>query len=84
MGEAGHSALGTRRQALDLHHRPRRYNVALDPSVMVALVSMIVLEGWQSRLDPEVSVIDGVNKTIGSGIYGWVNQFDNWRKQVFG
>ena len=30
----------------------RNHNVSLDPTVMVALMSMLVLEGWQFRLDP--------------------------------
>ena len=32
----------------------RNHGVVLDPTVMVALMSMMVLEGWQSRLDPQV------------------------------
>ena len=30
----------------------RKHHVSLDPTVMVALMSMLVLEGWQFRLDP--------------------------------
>ncbi|EOD23609.1 aarF domain-containing protein, partial [Emiliania huxleyi CCMP1516] len=34
----------------------RSHRVVLDPTVMVALMSMLVLEGWQYRLDPAVSI----------------------------
>lgn len=33
----------------------RRHDVRIDPNVMVALMSMVVLEGWQFRLSPDVS-----------------------------
>ena len=38
----------------------RGHHVTLDPSILVSLMSMMVLEGWQFRLDPMVSVFDNV------------------------
>ena len=50
----------------------RDHNVVLDPTVMVALMSMLVLEGWQSRLDPSVCIMDSIKLATGSGIMGAV------------
>lgn len=50
----------------------RGHRVLLDPSVMVSLMSMMVLEGWQFRLDPTLCVFDNVNTAIrgfGPGIF---------------
>ena len=52
----------------------RAHRLSLDPSVMVALMSMMVLEGWQFRLDPEASVFGNVTSALGGGFFGWVNQ----------
>lgn len=38
----------------------RAHRVSLDPTVMVALMSMLVLEGWQFRLDPATSIIGAI------------------------
>ena len=38
----------------------RAHNVKLDPTVMVALMSMLVLEGWQFRLDPSTSIVGAI------------------------
>jgi len=48
----------------------RNHNVVLDPTVMVALMSMLVLDGWQARLDPSVCIMDGVKFATGGGIMG--------------
>ena len=36
----------------------------LDPSVMVALMSMLVLEGWQFRLDPSTSIVGCIEQQL--------------------
>ena len=38
----------------------RAHNVKLDPTVRVALMSMLVLEGWQFRLDPSTSIVGAI------------------------
>ena len=38
----------------------RSHRVVLDPTVMVALMSMLVLEGWQFRLDPSTSIVGAI------------------------
>ena len=52
----------------------REYRVSLDPTVMVALMSMIVLEGWQHRLNPSISIHGCVSGCVGSGVFGYVNR----------
>ena len=42
----------------------RSHRVVLDPSVMVALMSMLVLEGWQFRLDPSTSIIGSIAQQL--------------------
>ena len=36
----------------------REHNVVIDPTVMVSVMSVMVLEGWQTRLDPAVCLFD--------------------------
>ena len=43
----------------------RGHRVLLDPSVMVSLMSMMVLEGWQFRLSPDLSVFNNVKIAVG-------------------
>jgi aarF domain-containing kinase len=42
----------------------RQHQVKLDPSVMVALMSMMVLEGWQYRLDPSTSIMSAIEQQL--------------------
>ena len=51
----------------------RAHHVTLDPTVMVALMSMMVLEGWQFRLDPNVSIVGSIETQLNrrSSIMGW-------------
>ncbi len=42
----------------------REHRVAVDPSIMVCVVTALVLEGWQFRLDPNLSMIDHINEMI--------------------
>ena len=42
----------------------REHQVTLDPTVMVALMSMLVLEGWQFRLDPSTSILEAIDKSL--------------------
>ena len=51
----------------------REHHVLLHPTVMVALMSMMVLEGWQWRLDPAFSILDQLESTMGGGIFGYAN-----------
>ena len=53
----------------------RAHRVVLDPTVMIALMSMLVLEGWQVRLDPGVSIMDGIKQAVPGGIFGYASQF---------
>jgi len=48
----------------------RHHGVVLDPTVMVALMSMMVLEGWQSRLDPQISIMECLAEATGGGMFG--------------
>jgi len=52
----------------------RNHNVTLDPTVMVALMSMMVLEGWQWRLDPSVGIIDAIEMQLNrrGSVAGWL------------
>ena len=56
----------------------RNHGVVLDPTVMVALMSMMVLEGWQSRLDPQVSIMDCLAQASSGGIFGRMTQLNQW------
>ena len=42
----------------------RAHKVSLDPTVMVALMSMLVLEGWQFRLDPGTSIVGCIEQQL--------------------
>jgi len=42
----------------------RKHHVTLDPTVMVALMSMMVLEGWQFRLDPATSIMQSIEQQL--------------------
>jgi len=42
----------------------RAHHVSLDPTVMVALMSMLVLEGWQFRLDPGTSIVGAIEQQL--------------------
>jgi len=42
----------------------RAHHVKLDPTVMVALMSMLVLEGWQFRLDPSTSILGSIEQQL--------------------
>ena len=52
----------------------REHGVLLDPSIMVAAISMVVLEGWQWRLDPDVAIMGSIEKMLNrrSSLAGWV------------
>lgn len=52
----------------------RGHRVLLDPSVMVALMSILVLEGWQHRLDPAVSIFVCLQSAVGKGAFGYVHR----------
>ena len=55
----------------------RAHNVKLDPTVMVALMSMLVLEGWQFRLDPSTSIVGAIETQLDrrSSLAGWLISF---------
>jgi len=56
----------------------RKHDVIIDPAVMVALMSMMVLEGWQFRLSPEVGVLDNIRDAMGGGsAFGMVNRLSS-------
>ena len=50
---------------------------------MVALMSMLVLEGWQLRLDPGVSIISGIERATSGGFFGYISRIHDavqrWR-----
>jgi len=58
----------------------RNHNVTLDPTVMVALMSMMVLEGWQWRLDPSVGIMDAIEMQLNrrSSAAGWLITAAEW------
>lgn len=58
----------------------RNHQVTLDPSVMVALMSMMVLEGWQWRLDPSVGIMDAIEMQLNrrSSLAGWLITIGEW------
>jgi aarF domain-containing kinase len=37
----------------------------MDPAAMVAAMSMLVLEGWQHRLAPDVSIFYSIEAALG-------------------
>ena len=41
-----------------------QHHVQLDPTVMVALMSMLVLEGWQFRLDPSTAIVNAIEEQL--------------------
>jgi aarF domain-containing kinase len=44
----------------------QEHRLCLDPSIMIAVVTVMVLEGWQWRLDPSVSILDRLNNVLES------------------
>ena len=44
----------------------QRYHVTIDPNVMVAVVTVMVLEGWQFRLDPTINILDYIGDVLRS------------------
>ena len=56
----------------------RDHRVVLDPTVMVALMSLLVLEGWQTRLDPSVCIMDSVKLATGGGVMGGLLSAGQW------
>jgi hypothetical protein len=40
---------------------------------MIALMSMVVLEGWQYRLAPDVSVLNSIENAMGGSVFGMIN-----------
>jgi len=55
----------------------RSHSVVLDPTVMVALMSMLVLEGWQNRLDPSVCVLYGIEDASTNGLFGYASRLND-------
>ena len=41
----------------------QRHHVTIDPNVMVAVVTVMVLEGWQFRLDPSINILDYIGES---------------------
>jgi len=60
----------------------RGHRVVLDPSVMVALMSILVLEGWQHRLDPAVSIFFCLQSAVGKGAFGYVHKAAELAEEV--
>ncbi len=44
----------------------QKYHVTIDPNVMVAVVTVMVLEGWQFRLDPSINIMDHIAEVMRS------------------
>ena len=44
----------------------QRHHVTIDPNVMVAVVTVMVLEGWQFRLDPSINILDYIGDVMRS------------------
>ena len=42
----------------------QKYHVTIDPNVMVAVVTVMVLEGWQFRLDPSINIMDHIAEVM--------------------
>ena len=40
-------------------------------------MSMLVLEGWQNRLDPSVSVLHSLEAASTGGIFGYASQLND-------
>ena len=62
----------------------RSHRVVLDPTVMVALMSMLVLEGWQYRLDPAVSIFHCLEAATGGGVFGTLQKASALYQSVVG
>eukprot|EP00967_Tisochrysis_lutea_P109047 scaffold169337_cov28-Tisochrysis_lutea.AAC.2 len=60
----------------------RKFRVVLDPTVMVALMSMLVLEGWQYRLDPATSVFHCIEAATGQGMFGMMQRVHDAYRDV--
>ena len=58
--------------------------VLLDPSIMVAAISMVVLEGWQYRLDPAVSIFHCPEAATGGGVFGTLQKASALYQSVVG
>ena len=56
----------------------------LDPTVMVALMSMLVLEGWQARLCPVVCTMHSVKIATGGGVLGFLMQVNEFYESIVG
>jgi aarF domain-containing kinase len=44
----------------------QHHHVTIDPNVMVAVVTVMVLEGWQFRLDPTINILDYIGDVLKS------------------
>ena len=42
----------------------RDHQVCIDPNIMVCVITTLVLEGWQNRLDPNLVMIDHISETL--------------------
>jgi len=62
----------------------RSHRVVLDPTVMVALMSMLVLEGWQYRLDPAVSIFHCLEAATGGGVFSTLQKASALYQSVVG
>ena len=62
----------------------RSHRVVLDPTVMVALMSMLVLEGWQYRLGPAVSICHCLEAATGGGGVGTLQKASALYQSVVG
>ena len=62
----------------------REHNVVIDPTVMVSVMSVMVLEGWQTRLDPSVCIFDQLQVARGSGAFGMAQRAHELFMSVFG
>tara|TARA_B100000768_G_scaffold25823_1_gene23789 strand:- start:108 stop:602 length:495 start_codon:yes stop_codon:yes gene_type:complete len=62
----------------------REHNVVIDPTVMVSVMSVMVLEGWQTRLDPSVCIFDQLQVARGSGAFGMAQRAHELFMSLFG
>ena len=62
----------------------RDHNVVIDPTVMVSVMSVMVLEGWQTRLDPSVCIFDQLQVARGSGAFGMAQRAHELFMSLFG
>jgi hypothetical protein len=53
----------------------REHHVLVDPACMIAVMSMMVLVGWQVRLAPEISVMGSIESSMGGNTFGFVNKY---------